>query len=297
MRSAAVEQCGGDRRPVGGPAVVGRVHGVVERRGAPRGGGHGVGVGRVDLPVLDRRRSSGRRCGRAPARCGRARPVPRPSSYRPGPCRRSRAVPWRAPRCSDESGALVRDRCSTRRACRLSRALLSLASSALDPASWRHDLRPRARPHRADGGDHRRRPPPAGRGRARPALSLRAVAREVGMVSSAVYRYFPSRDDLLTRLIIDGYDDLGAAAEAADDPARGPRRALAGGLPGGARLGAAAPARVRAALRLPRARLPGAEGHRPGRLAGRHRPGPDPRRRRPQRRAAPDGRRATATRR
>ena len=50
------------------------------------------------------------------------------------------------------------------------------------------------------------------------ALSLRAVAREVGMVSSAVYRYFPSRDDLLTRLIIDGYDDLGAAAEAADVP-------------------------------------------------------------------------------
>ena len=29
------------------------------------------------------------------------------------------------------------------------------------------------------------------------------------MVSSAVYRYFPSRDDLLTRLIIDGYDALG----------------------------------------------------------------------------------------
>jgi AcrR family transcriptional regulator len=54
------------------------------------------------------------------------------------------------------------------------------------------------------------------------ALSLRAVAREVGMVSSAVYRYFPSRDHLLTRLIIDGYDDLGAAAEAADDPAKAP---------------------------------------------------------------------------
>jgi AcrR family transcriptional regulator len=54
------------------------------------------------------------------------------------------------------------------------------------------------------------------------ALSLRAVARDVGMVSSAVYRYFPSRDDLLTRLIIEGYDDLGAAAERADDPAREP---------------------------------------------------------------------------
>jgi AcrR family transcriptional regulator len=55
------------------------------------------------------------------------------------------------------------------------------------------------------------------------ALSLRAVAREVGMVSSAVYRYFPSRDDLLTRLVIEGYDGVGAAAEAADDPAATPR--------------------------------------------------------------------------
>ncbi len=51
------------------------------------------------------------------------------------------------------------------------------------------------------------------------ALSLRAVARELGMASSALYRYFPSRDDLLTRLIIDGYDALGEAAERADDPA------------------------------------------------------------------------------
>ena len=47
------------------------------------------------------------------------------------------------------------------------------------------------------------------------ALSLRAVSRELGMVSSALYRYFPSRDDLLTALIIDAYDALGAAAEAA----------------------------------------------------------------------------------
>jgi AcrR family transcriptional regulator len=54
-------------------------------------------------------------------------------------------------------------------------------------------------------------------------LSLRAVARELGMASSAMYRYFPSRDDLLTRLIIDGYDALGAAAEDADDPTAAPR--------------------------------------------------------------------------
>ncbi|MBC9727659.1 TetR/AcrR family transcriptional regulator [Streptomyces sp. TRM68367] len=48
-------------------------------------------------------------------------------------------------------------------------------------------------------------------------LSLRAVARELGMASSALYRYFPSRDDLLTALIIDAYNSLGEAAEAAHD--------------------------------------------------------------------------------
>ncbi|HEY5170592.1 MAG TPA: TetR/AcrR family transcriptional regulator, partial [Acidimicrobiia bacterium] len=52
------------------------------------------------------------------------------------------------------------------------------------------------------------------------ALSLRAVAREVGMVSSAVYRYFPSRDDLLTALIVDAYDAVGECAEAAEHAAR-----------------------------------------------------------------------------
>lgn len=40
------------------------------------------------------------------------------------------------------------------------------------------------------------------------ALSLRAVARDAGMVSSAVYRYFPSRDDLLTRLIGDAFGEV-----------------------------------------------------------------------------------------
>ena len=47
-------------------------------------------------------------------------------------------------------------------------------------------------------------------------LSLRAVARELGMASSAVYRYFPSRDALLTALIVDSYDSLGSAAESAE---------------------------------------------------------------------------------
>jgi AcrR family transcriptional regulator len=47
------------------------------------------------------------------------------------------------------------------------------------------------------------------------ALSLRSIARELGMVSSAIYRYVESRDDLLTRLIIAAYDSLGTATEAA----------------------------------------------------------------------------------
>jgi len=47
-------------------------------------------------------------------------------------------------------------------------------------------------------------------------LSLRAVARDVGMVSSALYRYFDSRDALLTALIVDAYDSLGEAVEAAE---------------------------------------------------------------------------------
>ncbi|PZF80930.1 TetR/AcrR family transcriptional regulator [Jiangella anatolica] len=47
-------------------------------------------------------------------------------------------------------------------------------------------------------------------------LNLRAIARELGMVSSAIYRYFPSRDDLLTALIIDAYNAVGEAVERAD---------------------------------------------------------------------------------
>ncbi len=76
-------------------------------------------------------------------------------------------------------------------------------------------------------------------------LSLRAVARELGLASSALYRYFPSRDALLTALITEAYDALGDAAEraagageAAPPPAPpGSRQAAAGVVrlaPGGA---------------------------------------------------------------
>ena len=177
VRSAAVEQGGRDRRPVGRPAVVGRVDGVVERGGAAGGGGQRVGVGGVDLPVLDRVGRRPAAAGEHPHLVARARPVPRPWSCRPGPCRRSRAVPWGAPRSSDESGALVRR-------AMLSRRRVAVKSSALscDQCSrpWHHrrmPYRPRTRPRRADRRDHRRRPAPAGRGRRGRAVAARGRPR------------------------------------------------------------------------------------------------------------------------
>lgn len=55
------------------------------------------------------------------------------------------------------------------------------------------------------------------------ALSMRAVAREVGLVSSAVYRYFATREALLTTMIIESYGHLDAALAAAPT-ARTPAR-------------------------------------------------------------------------
>ncbi|WP_026918331.1 TetR/AcrR family transcriptional regulator [Gordonia shandongensis] len=58
------------------------------------------------------------------------------------------------------------------------------------------------------------------------ALSLRAVARDIGIAPSALYRYVRSRDDLLTLLIVDAYDDLADALDAATTPADPPRTAF-----------------------------------------------------------------------
>ena len=49
-------------------------------------------------------------------------------------------------------------------------------------------------------------------------LSVRAIARDLGMVSSAVYRYVASRDELLTMLLIDAYTELADAVDAARPP-------------------------------------------------------------------------------
>jgi AcrR family transcriptional regulator len=47
-------------------------------------------------------------------------------------------------------------------------------------------------------------------------ISLRGVARELELTPSALYRYFPSRDELLTQLIVEAYDSLGAAVTSAN---------------------------------------------------------------------------------
>ncbi|WP_329131034.1 TetR/AcrR family transcriptional regulator [Streptomyces sp. NBC_00670] len=56
------------------------------------------------------------------------------------------------------------------------------------------------------------------------ALSLRAVARDLGMTVQGLYHYFPNRDALVTTLVAKAYDDLGdavtaAVAAAAHEPA------------------------------------------------------------------------------
>jgi AcrR family transcriptional regulator len=63
------------------------------------------------------------------------------------------------------------------------------------------------------------------------ALSLRAIAREVGMAVSALYRYFASRDDLVTALLVDAYEAHAAAVEeAVGDNGEDPVARLRAGL-------------------------------------------------------------------
>ncbi|MFH8793618.1 TetR/AcrR family transcriptional regulator [Streptomyces sp. NPDC017941] len=50
-------------------------------------------------------------------------------------------------------------------------------------------------------------------------LSLRAVARSLGMTVQALYHYFPSRDDLVTALITKAYGDLADAVQRATETA------------------------------------------------------------------------------
>jgi len=48
-------------------------------------------------------------------------------------------------------------------------------------------------------------------------LSLRAIARELGITAPAIYNYYPDRDALVTALIIEAYTSFGEAQYAARD--------------------------------------------------------------------------------
>ena len=48
-----------------------------------------------------------------------------------------------------------------------------------------------------------------------PALSLRAIARELKITAPAIYNYFADRDALVTALIVDAYNSLGDSQEGA----------------------------------------------------------------------------------
>ncbi len=48
------------------------------------------------------------------------------------------------------------------------------------------------------------------------AVSLKAIATRMGMTAPALYRYYRSRDELLTQLILSSYQDLAESIEAAD---------------------------------------------------------------------------------
>jgi AcrR family transcriptional regulator len=68
------------------------------------------------------------------------------------------------------------------------------------------DIKTAARTQLADGG-------PAG-------ISLRAIARQLGMTASAVHYYFQGREALLDALIADGWDSLATALRARYEQAR-----------------------------------------------------------------------------
>ncbi len=63
------------------------------------------------------------------------------------------------------------------------------------------------------------------------ALSIRAVAREIGMSPAGLYRYYDGRDALLTDLLTDAYNDLAdAVATGVEDAEGGPVDRFAAGV-------------------------------------------------------------------
>ena len=70
------------------------------------------------------------------------------------------------------------------------------------------------------------------------AISLRGIAREMGLTVTALYRYYTSRDDLITALIVDGFN---AQADAMQEmiERRAPDRVTGRGIDRRTEIGAA----------------------------------------------------------
>ena len=111
-------------------------------------------------------------------------------------------------------------------------------------AKERHGVRARARAELLDEVGRVARAHLAESGAA--GLSVRAIARELGLASAALYRYYPSRDALLTQLIVEAYNELGDRSRPTKRRStRRPRRPVRRDMPRRAQLGACASPRVR----------------------------------------------------
>ena len=58
------------------------------------------------------------------------------------------------------------------------------------------------------------------------ALSLKAIASQMGMTAPALYRYYANRDELLTQLILHTYQEIAELVEAAAQEGEAPARRL-----------------------------------------------------------------------
>ncbi len=61
-------------------------------------------------------------------------------------------------------------------------------------------------------------------------ISLRGIARELGITAPAIYNYFPKLDDLITALLIDAFTGHADAIEAAIESSDNPTEQLMAGL-------------------------------------------------------------------
>jgi AcrR family transcriptional regulator len=90
------------------------------------------------------------------------------------------------------------------------------------------------------------------------ALSINAIAKELQVSGPALYRYFDSRDALLTELIVDAYQDFAQALSDAVARHRDPARRLRAGIDAYRAWALAQPHRYRLLFAAP---LPGYDAH------------------------------------